>query len=85
MFESQAERSGQSIALVYEEEGGELRGVEQASQSARALLEGEGSRGEVVVGIMMERTMEMVEADTGSAEGRGGVCADRRRVSSRSE
>ena len=65
MFEEQAGRSPQSIALVYEQEEVSYGELNRRANQLGHYLKGKGVGAEVAVGIMMERRVEMVVAILG--------------------
>ena len=60
LFELQVKRTPEAVAVVYEEPAGDLSGVEPAGEPTRSLLEEMGIGPEVLVGICVDRSVEMI-------------------------
>ena len=69
LFEAQVERTPEAVAVVYEAEQAELRELNERANQLAHYLRALGVGPEVLVGLCVERSLEMVVALLGDPEG----------------
>jgi len=74
LFEEQAGRTPDAVAVVFEDESLTYRGLDQRAGDLACYLAGRGVGAEVVVGICLERSLEMMVAVLGVLRQAAHIC-----------
>ena len=75
LFEDQEERTPEAVAVIYEDKQLTYRQLNARANQLAHYLRKQGVGPEVLVGICVERSLEMVIGAVGDPEGRRGVYA----------
>ena len=77
LFEVQVEKTPDNIAVVFEEQSLSYRELNARANQLARILRAKGVQPDTLVGVMTERSLEMIVGDPGDLESRRGVRADR--------
>ena len=83
MFEAQVERTPDAVAVTLADEWITYRELNRRANQLANYLRRNGVGPEVLVGLLMERSLEMVDRNAGDLEGRWRICTARSFLSKR--